>query len=178
MTRDTPNPFKDLPVLQKGMHWSKAKAAMILLHGRGGQAQDILSLTSHFHRNDLCYLAPQAPGSTWYPHRFIEPLEKNEPDLSKALALINQMLSILFKLGYSSSRVFLLGFSQGACLSLEYIGRHPQPYLGIIALSGGLIGPLGEPLDSRYHGSLAGTPVLLGCSRMDPLIPFADPGKY
>lgn len=154
---------------ERGAPLSKAKAAMILLHGRGATAQGILELAGEFAQPDFHYLAPQAVGNTWYPWSFLEPQEKNQPHLSSALQLINELLVSLAQNGLPPERVVLLGFSQGACLASEFAARNPQKLGGLIALSGGLIGPVINP--ETYAGSMDGTPVFLGCSDSDPHVP-------
>jgi predicted esterase len=142
---------------------------MIMIHGRGASALDMLNLAGELALDNYAYLAPQANGNTWYPYRFMEPLSRNEPYLTSALATIAELFAFLAQQGLPRERVILLGFSQGACLSLEFAARHAARYGGIAALSGGLIGPDGTPRD--YPGTLAGTPVFLGCSNVDPHIP-------
>ncbi|MCC6312539.1 MAG: dienelactone hydrolase family protein [Thermomicrobiales bacterium] len=142
---------------------------MVLLHGRGASAEDILGLTDHLPRERVAYVAPQAAGHTWYPERFTEPIERNEPWLSSALALVERIIDEVIAAGIPAERIGLLGFSQGACLALEFAARHPRRYGGVFALSGGLIGPPGTVWDDR--GSLGGTPVFLGCSDVDSHIP-------
>jgi len=152
-----------------GADLAGAPAAVVLVHGRGATAQDILTLVPEFDRPDLAYLAPQAAGNTWYPFPFMQPLERNEPWLSSALARLGSLMAEIAAAGMSPERTVLLGFSQGACLALEYAARHAQRYGGLAGLSGGLIGPDGTSRD--YPGSLAGTPVFLGCSDVDSHIP-------
>ena len=158
-------------VLAAGTPLGQAKAAMILVHGRGAPAEDILSLGRELDRPDLAYLAPQAEGYSWYPYSFMAPMEKNEPGLSNGLALLHHLLERLEGDGIPPERTVLLGFSQGACLSLEFAARNAKRYAGVVGLSGGLIGPPGTP--RTYPGSLAETPVFLGCSDRDPHIPLA-----
>lgn len=157
------------PVFQTGASLKEAAAAILMIHGRGAGAQDILSLSSELAHPQFAYLAPQAAGYTWYPNRFMEPLESNEPYLSSALAIIDAILESLDQAGLAREKVILLGFSQGACLSLEYAARNARSYGGVVALSGGLIGPDGTARD--YPGLLDGTPIFLGCSDIDPHIP-------
>lgn len=157
-------------VLAAGTPLGQATAAMILVHGRGAPAEDILSLGRELDRPDLAYLAPQAEGYSWYPYSFMAPMEQNEPGLSNGLALLHHLLERLEGDGIPPERTVLLGFSQGACLSLEFVARNAKRYAGVVGLSGGLIGPPGTPRE--YPGSLAGTPVLLGCSDRDPHIPL------
>jgi predicted esterase len=162
-------PHQDQPLLQVGVPIEEAKAAMVMLHGRGASPQDILGLVPLFDRPEFTYLAPQAARYTWYSYSFLSPIEANEPGLSSALAVIDGLLTMLADKGLPPERVILLGFSQGACLSLEYAARHARRYGGLAGLSGGLIGP--EDTPREYPGSLAGTPVFLGCSDIDPHIP-------
>jgi predicted esterase len=142
----------------------------VLLHGRGGSADDILSLAGALRQADLAYVAPRAPGHTWYPHSFLAPLEQNEPFLSRSLATVAAIVNDLAGRGIASDRVVLIGFSQGGCLALEFAARNPKRYAGIAGLSAGLIGPPGLTRD--YPGSLDGTPVFLGCSDIDAHIPL------
>jgi phospholipase/carboxylesterase len=164
------DPHRAQPVAERGAPLARAKAAMIMLHGRGASAEGLLALADVLAQPDVACMAPQAAGHSWYPYPFTAPIERNEPWLSSALGLIDGLLHRLDKAGFPSDRVVLLGFSQGACLALEYAARHAGRYGGVIGLSGGLIGPEGTPRD--YSGSLADTPVFLGCSDIDPHIPL------
>jgi predicted esterase len=166
-----PAPHQGQPILSAGEPLISAKAAMILLHGRGASAEDILLVAGELDQSGFAYLAPQAAGSAWYPNSFLAPLESNEPELTSALYVIDSLLGEVGSAGIPQERTMLLGFSQGACLLLEYVARHASRYGGVVGLSGGLIGPDGTPRD--YPGSLAGTPVFLGCSDVDPHIPRA-----
>ncbi len=163
------DPHQGATVAQAGAPLRGAKVAVVMLHGRGAHAGDMLSLAETFARPDLAYLAPQAEGRSWYPNSFLAPIARNEPFLSSALRMLDEVLRRLGAEGHPPERVVLLGFSQGACLALEYAGRHARRYGGLIGLSGGLIGPAGTSRD--YPGHLAGTPVFLGCSDLDPHIP-------
>jgi len=157
------------PILAAGRPLAEADAAMVLVHGRGGSPEDLLGLAADLNRPELAYVAPQAAGHTWYPNRFMAPFEQNEPHLSSALELLGDLVAHLEQGGIPAERIVLLGFSQGACLSLEFAARNARRYGGVVALSGGLIGPPGTPRD--YAGNLDGTPVFLGCSDRDPHIP-------
>jgi len=143
---------------------------MIVVHGRGASAEDILALTDEFEPNDIAYIAPQAAGSTWYPYSFLAPIAQNEPGISSALGVISRLIDGLNHGGVDSNRIGLLGFSQGACLALEFAARHAMRYAAVVGLSGGLIGPPGTPRD--YAGSFDGTSVFLGCSDVDAHIPL------
>ena len=156
-------PHRDQPVFTMGHPLAKAQAAMVLLHGRGASAQDILSLADEFNQSNIAYIAPSAANNTWYPNTFLAPLAKNEPWLSSALAAIANLLKQIEEAGIPAERTMLLGFSQGACLALEFAARNAHRYGGIAALSGGLIGPDETPRD--YPGSLAGTPDFSGLQR-------------
>jgi len=140
------------------------------VHGRGGSAEDMLGLADEFGQPDVAYLAPQAPGHTWYPYSFLAPLQQNEPHLSNALAAVGATLERLAQEGFAPERVALIGFSQGGCLALEYVARNAKRYGATAGLSAGLIGPPGTP--RNYAGALAGTPVFLGCSDVDSHIPL------
>ena len=154
-----------------GRPLANARAAMIMAHGRGASADDMLGLAAEFHAPEVAVLAPQAVGHTWYPYRFMAPLAQNEPHLSSALALLNALVRHATTEGVPAERVMLLGFSQGACLTLEYAARHARRYGGVVALTGGLIGPDGHTWD--FQGSLDGTPVFIGSSDQDPHIPLS-----
>jgi len=158
------------PIARAGAPLSRAKAVMILLHGRGDSAQGILSLAEVVAQPDLAYLAPQAATHSWYPYSFLAPLADNEPWLSSALQMIADLLNSIAQARFPPDRVVLLGFSQGGCLALEFAARNARRYGAVIGLSAGLIGPDDTPRE--YGGSLAGTPVLLGCSNIDPHIPL------
>lgn len=164
-------PHQGQPLLVAGEPFGQAQAAMIMLHGRGASAEDILGLSAEFKQPAFVYLAPQAAGYTWYPNSFLAPIASNEPGLSSGLAVIASLLDLLKGHNIPAERTIILGFSQGACLSLEFVARHAHRYGGVVGLSGGLIGPNGTPRD--YPGSLDGTPVFLGCSNIDPHIPKA-----
>lgn len=165
----THDPHAGQPVLHTGAGLTEAPAAMIMIHGRGASAEDIIGLAGELDRPDLAFLAPQAAGGTWYPQRFVAPLEQNQPWLDSALGRIDALIAHLGEVGIPPERVVLLGFSQGACLALEYAARNTRRYGGVVGLSGGLIGPDG--LVRNDAGSLAGTPVFLGCSDVDFHIP-------
>jgi predicted esterase len=164
------NPHAGQPVLRFGPPPSEARATVVLVHGRGDSASGILGLAHELNLADVAFLAPQAAGNTWYPYSFLTPMEKNEPHLSSALSLLAGVIETLDgEHGVSAERIVVMGFSQGACLSLEFAARHARRYGGIVALSGGLIGPPGTP--RNYPGSFGGTPAFLGCSDIDAHIP-------
>jgi predicted esterase len=161
-------PHQGQPVLVAGEPLAKAHSAMILVHGRGASAADIMTVGAELMLPGFAYLAPQAAGGTWYPYPFTTPIEKNEPYLSSALEVLATLLKSIEET-VPAERVVLLGFSQGACLTLEFAARNARRYGGVVGLSGGLIGPDGTPRD--YPGDFAETPTFLGCSDVDPHIP-------
>lgn len=156
-----------LRVLEAGAPLSSARAAMILVHGRGASAEDIMSVAAEVQQPGFAYLAPQAAGNAWYPNPFTAPLESNEPYLSAALAMLAGLLGRV-ESTVPNQRTILLGFSQGACLALEFAARNARRYGAVVGLSGGLIGPPDVP--RQYPGSFDRTPVFLGCSDVDPYI--------
>ena len=166
----TNDPHREAPIFYAGKALGQSPHAMIMLHGRGSNADNILSLSAEFQRPNWTYIAPQATNNTWYPYPFLSPIAQNEPNLSSALQLIQSLLLRLSDVGILPSQTVILGFSQGACLATEFAARHAQVYGGIVGLSGGLIGPPGTPRD--YPGEFVGTPVFLGCSDRDPHIPL------
>lgn len=162
-------PHQGQSVLMAGEPLEHAKAAMIMLHGRGARAEDILTLADEFAQPGFAYLAPQAAENTWYPNRFIAPLSSNEPWLSSALSFVGYVFDQVLAKAIRPERIMFLGFSQGACLALEYAARKARRYGGVVGLSGALIGPDDTPRD--YKGSMEGTPVFLGCSDVDFHVP-------
>jgi predicted esterase len=160
-------PHQGQKILEAGEPLAEARAAMILVHGRGASAADIMTLGTELMHPGFAYLAPQAAGSAWYPHPFTAPLEDNEPYLSSALEVLASLLATVERT-IPAEQVILLGFSQGACLTLEFAARHARRYGGVVGLSGGLIGPDGTPRD--YPGNFDRTPAFLGCSDVDPHI--------
>lgn len=170
MQRQDDDPHAHAPLLTYGPRPGDARVTLICLHGRGASAEDILGLAAELGLGDVACIAPQATGRSWYPYTFLSPIEKNEPALSSALAVISRLLAQLAADGVPSERVGLIGFSQGACLSMEYAARHPRRYAGVFGLSGGLIGAPGTLPDRT--GSLDGTPVFIGCSDVDAHIPL------
>lgn len=171
-------PHQGQPLLAAGESLEQARAAMVMVHGRGATAASILGLASDLIRpsrpeeerlEGFAFLAPQAAGHTWYPNRFLAPIASNEPYLSSGLAAIAGALERVEQAGIPAERTILLGFSQGACLALEYAARHARRYGGVAGLSGALIGP--PDTLRNYPGSLDGTPVFLGCSDVDFHVP-------
>lgn len=160
-----------IDVRRAGAPLAGARAAAVMLHGRGASAESILSLADAFAADGVAYVAPQAPGGSWYPFSFLSPFEQNEPQLTRALATIDGVVRDLIASGLTRDRIVLTGFSQGACLALEYAARNAARFGGVIAFSGGLIGPPGTPRD--YRGALDGSPVFIGCSDVDSHIPLA-----
>lgn len=164
-------PHQGQPVRTAGAPLTRARGAMVMLHGRGATAESILSLAQALDAPDFAYLAPQAGGNSWWPQSFLAPIAHNEPGISSAMEAVEEALRQTAAAGIPPERTLLIGFSQGACLATEFPARHARRYGGVAALSGGLIGPDGTPRD--YAGSLEVTPVFLGCSDVDPHIPAA-----
>ena len=163
-------PHQSRSLLQAGVPLGEAAGAVVCLHGRGATARSILRIVGELDVDDVAFLAPQAAGSSWYPHSFLAPVEANEPGRSSGLEAIADTLAVAGEAGIPADRVLLLGFSQGACLAGEFVARHPRRYGGLAVLSGGLIGETVEAGD--FGGELEGTPVFLGCSDVDPHIPL------
>ena len=159
------------PVATAGTPLEGAEKVVVMLHGRGDRADNFIQFSDSFSAEKTAFLAPQAIQNTWYPFSFLEAIERNEPQLSLSLSGVEELMDNLEGLGFASSRIYLLGFSQGACLSLEYSARHARRYGGIIAFTGGLIGPQVDL--ARYHGDFEGTPVFIGGSDRDPHVPAA-----
>ena len=168
------DPHRDQPVLAHGANLSDAKGAVVLLHGRGASAGDILGLAREIHHPELTWIAPEAAGHTWYPNSFLVPQAANEPSLSSALAKIGSVIEQALAAGIPRERIALCGFSQGACLATEFLARNPARYGTLIAFTGGLIGTDAEVAAgaARLGGSLAGTPVFFGSGDPDPHVPW------
>ena len=163
------HPHAGQPVLRSGPSPTEARLVAVLLHGRGASAQDILGLSDQFSAADIAYIAPQAAGSTWYPYSFLAPLQQNEPWLGSALRAIADLVDEL-RPQVPAERLVVMGFSQGACLALEFAARHARRYAAVVAFSGGLVGPPGTP--RNYSGGFEGTPFFIGCSDTDPHVPL------
>jgi predicted esterase len=162
-------------VLTAGAPLASARAAAILLHGRGGSADDIASLATVLAADGLAFLIPEATGHTWYPQRFLAPLAANEPWLTSALGVVTALVGQATGAGLPLSRIVIGGFSQGACLALEAVARRPARYGAVLAFSGGLIGPPELPRPPVPPGAtLGGAPVFIGCGDQDAHIPVAS----
>jgi phospholipase/carboxylesterase len=167
------DPHASARIASAGDNLESARAAAILLHGRGGSSSDMLGLAGYLSLPGIAFIAPEAAGNSWYPQRFIAPAVQNQPWLDSALAAVGRAIESLAAAGIPAERLLIAGFSQGACLALEFAARHPRRYGAVAALSGGLIGQPGTR-EGSYSGDLAGTPVLLGCSDTDFHIPLAS----
>lgn len=153
-----------------GRNLNEAKKALIMIHGRGGSAEDILSLAAHLKVTDYALLAPQATNHTWYPYSFMMETFQNEPWLSSALSILSELVTDVIQQGISKENIYFLGFSQGACLTLEFVARNASRYGGVAAFTGGLIG---DQVDlTNYSGDFAGTPIFIGTSNPDSHVPL------
>jgi predicted esterase len=170
MARTITDPHAAQPVLRYGVEPAKARLAVICVHGRGASAGDILGVAAALGTTDVAYLAPQAAGHSWYPYSFLAPMADNQPGLDSALGVLTRLVDGLETEHVGADRIAMLGFSQGACLTLEFAARHARRYRAIIGFSGALIGPPGTP--RHYAGSFQATHVFLGCSDVDPHIPL------
>jgi phospholipase/carboxylesterase len=156
-------------VIQSGKQTGEATKALVMLHGRGGSAEDILSLANYLPVNDFALFAPQATNNTWYPYSFLVEPKENEPWLSGALAVLKDVVADVQATGITTDNIYFLGFSQGACLTLEFVARNATRYGGVVAFTGGLIGD--KIYEENYTGDFAGTPIFIGTSDPDPHIP-------
>jgi phospholipase/carboxylesterase len=165
------DPHRDQPVRSVGATLSQAASAVVLLHGRGASAEDILGLATEMYDQRVAYLAPQAADHRWYPYSFMAPIAENEPWLSSALAKVATVIQLAVDAGISREHIFVCGFSQGACLATEFIARRPARYGGLVAFTGGLIGP--PDADLHHAGDLAGMPALFSSGDPDPHVPWS-----
>jgi len=156
-------------IITAGRPLSQADKALILVHGRGGRAGDILFLADELNVGDYALLAPQATDNSWYPYSFLMPPTQNEPWLSSALDVLKQLVAEIKAAGISPENIYFLGFSQGACLTLEFVTRNATRYGGVAAFTGGLIGDRIYP--ENYRGDFRGTPIFIGTSDPDPHVP-------
>lgn len=158
-----------MKIIEQGTSRNKASKALILLHGRGGTAEDIISLSSKIADETFYVVAPEAPKNTWYPYSFMQEDKLNEPNLSDSIKIVQDLITQISQI-LPSDKIFIAGFSQGACLSLETCARNAIRYGGIIAFSGGLIGH--TLISDRYQGNFANTPIFLGTSDPDSHVPL------
>jgi len=160
----------DNKYISAGTPVQQAKAALVMLHGRGGTAADIVRLAKLFNLQDVAIYAPQATNNSWYPYSFMVPEEQNQPALDSAIERIDHLVKQIEAEGIPANNIYFLGFSQGACLTLEYIGRNAKRYGGAVAFTGGLIGQ--RLLTERYKGDFNGTPILITTGDHDPHVPL------
>lgn len=157
--------------IKAGKPFAETNKALLMIHGRGSNAQDIISLQQYLNIDDMAIYAPQATNNSWYPYSFMAPDANNQPALDAALGLIHAAVADLIENGITEENIYFLGFSQGACLTLEYVGRHAKKYGGVIAFTGGLIGE--ELVESHYTGDFEQTPFLITTSDPDPHVPVS-----
>ena len=165
------DPHRNQPLLRLGVPLDEASRVMILLHGRNGSAEDMFSLGKELGGQDFAFLAPKAANNTWYPYPFLAPLEQNEPYLSSALNRLEAVVQLVINAGLPSTKIVICGFSQGACLATEFVARRPRKYAGLVAFTGGLIGPPGA--EFTHAGDLAAMPAYFGSGDPDPHVPWA-----
>ena len=156
-------------IINAGVPLKNAQKVLVMLHGRGANAADIISLSEYLKLEDTHIIAPQATNNAWYPYSFLSPRHQNEPWLSSALDLLKEILGDVVTAGITSQQVFVLGFSQGACLALEFATQNAQPFGGVIAFTGGLIGEVLQ--EENYQGNFQKTKVFIGNSDRDPHVP-------
>jgi len=152
-----------------GQSLETASKVLIMMHGRGGSAEDILGLSDHLQVKDFAIVAPKATNNTWYPYSFLMPPQQNEPWLSSALQVIKEIINDLVAKGVTQELIYFLGFSQGACLTLEFVTRNATRFGGVVALTGGLIGD--KIYEQNYVGNFDGTKIFIGTSDPDPHVP-------
>jgi phospholipase/carboxylesterase len=157
-------------IITAGASLDKAKGALVMLHGRGGTADNIISLAGEFNIKDLAIVAPQASNNSWYPYSFMMPVAQNQPALDSALQIIGELVDDLIAKGIAAEHIYFAGFSQGACLTLEYVTRNAQHFGGIIAFTGGLVGK--ELATANYKGDFSNTPILITTGDPDPHVPL------
>ena len=165
------DPHAGAPVLAAGAPLAEARAAVVLIHGRGASADDILGFAGPLATDGVAFIAPEAAANVWYPQRFLAPLAANEPWLSSALAKLESVRETLSAAGVPDESIIWFGFSQGACLASEYVARHPRRWGGLVVATGGRIGPPGTEFEDP--GGLGGTPVYLASGDPDPHIPWS-----
>lgn len=158
-------------IVKAGVALQDAKKAIVMIHGRGAAPEDIISLKRYLNLDNVALIAPAATNNSWYPFSFMAPVEKNQPSLDSALTLIDDAVKEIEAAGIAADQIYFAGFSQGACLTLEYTARHAKKYAGIIALTGGLIGEV--LLKSNYTGDFGGTPVFISTGDPDPHVPVS-----
>ena len=156
-------------IVAAGKKLQDAAKALIMIHGRGGSAEDILSLAGHLQVKDFALLAPQASNNSWYPYSFMAPPSQNEPWLSSALSLLKETVNDVIAHGIAEENIYFTGFSQGACLTLEFVTRNATKFGGVAAFTGGLIGD--KVYRDNYKGDFNSTPVFIGSSNPDPHVP-------
>ncbi len=156
-------------IISAGESLDNATKVLIMVHGRGGTASDILTLAPHLELDGFALLAPQASQNTWYPYSFLTEPKKNEPSLSEALEAVDETVKHAESAGFKRKNIYFLGFSQGACLTLEYVTRHATQWGGAVAFTGGLIGD--RIYEENYKGDFGNTPVFIGTSDPDPHVP-------
>ena len=156
-------------IITAGKKLTDADKALILIHGRGATADDILGLAEELNVSGYALLAPQATNHTWYPYSFLAPIEQNEPWLSSALKILDDLITEINRAGIGSPNIYFTGFSQGACLTLEFVTRNARLWGGVAAFTGGLIG---DTINyGNYKGDFQKTPIFIGSGDPDAHVP-------
>jgi predicted esterase len=148
-----------------------ADRAGILLHGRSRTKQEMLDLTTGLETGGTRWLAPYAGKGLWYPGRLTDPLDANEPGLTRSVERTHWLVMDAAEGGrLGPEQIFLVGFSQGACIAVEYALRHPTSVSAIVVFTGGLMGPDGTEWKTAGGQSLKGLSVFLTGSDVDEWI--------
>ncbi|MDN3724119.1 dienelactone hydrolase family protein [Aequorivita sp. SDUM287046] len=157
-------------IIRAGKSLQDAEKALIMVHGRGADPHDIIRVASHLNVSEYALLAPAATNNTWYPYSFMAPPAQNEPWLFSALDLLEEVVAEITEQGITPNSIFFMGFSQGACLTLEFVARHAQKYGGVAAFTGGMIGDTLSP--ENYSGDFEGTSIFISTGDPDPHVPL------
>lgn len=166
------NRHMSVQAVWRGVWPTSGEPLAIVLPGRAQSVQFALEIVTRLSLPSLNCVALSAEGNTWYPGRFMEPIESNQPDVNHSLERIESLVVEAESRGIPRKQIALVGFSQGACVVCEYVYRHPARWGTAVSFTGGLMGPENQRWETDGPG-LAGTPVLLTNSDSDPWVPLA-----